>query len=109
MNLDAVVDWARFAWKERPRTWIDARHRLLATRSALCGQPVAYRLRQDRDGFFQFGTTRGAVIECTFFGRKIPVDTAKVAETEISDEEWAAAETAQERFKALLASKRASR
>lgn len=34
--------------------------------------------------------------------RTIPTDDAKVAETTITDEEWARAETAHERFKALL-------
>jgi DNA-binding transcriptional regulator YiaG len=37
--------------------------------------------------------------------RTIPTDNAKVAETTISDEEWAQAETAHERFKALLETK----
>jgi DNA-binding transcriptional regulator YiaG len=37
--------------------------------------------------------------------RTIPTDNAKVAETTISDEEWARAETAHERFKALLETK----
>lgn len=37
--------------------------------------------------------------------RAIPADTAKVAEAAITDEEWARAETAHERFKALLETK----
>lgn len=35
----------------------------------------------------------------------IPADTAKAAETTITEEEWQRAETAHERFKALLATK----
>ena len=37
--------------------------------------------------------------------RTIPTDSAKVAETTISEDEWAQAETAHERLKALLATK----
>ncbi|MCZ7630260.1 MAG: helix-turn-helix domain-containing protein [Microthrixaceae bacterium] len=37
--------------------------------------------------------------------RTVPTDNAKVAETAITDEEWAQAETAHERFKALLETK----
>ena len=37
--------------------------------------------------------------------RTIPTDTAKVADTTISDQEWAQAENAHERFKALLETK----
>ena len=37
--------------------------------------------------------------------RTIPTDDAKVAEATITDEEWAQAETAHERFKALLETK----
>ncbi len=37
--------------------------------------------------------------------RSIPTDNAKVAEATITDEEWAKADTAQERFKALLETK----
>jgi DNA-binding transcriptional regulator YiaG len=37
--------------------------------------------------------------------RTIPTDNAKVAEAAITDEEWARAETAHERFKALLETK----
>src|SRR5574338_815982 len=37
--------------------------------------------------------------------RTIPTDNAKVAETTISDKEWAQAENAHERFKALLETK----
>ncbi len=37
--------------------------------------------------------------------RTIPTDNAKVAEAAITDEEWAQAETAHERFKALLETK----
>jgi len=37
--------------------------------------------------------------------RTIPTDSAKVAEASITDDEWAQAETAHERFKALLETK----
>ena len=37
--------------------------------------------------------------------RRIPTDHAKVAEAAVTDEEWANASTAQERFKALLETK----
>jgi hypothetical protein len=37
--------------------------------------------------------------------RSIPIDDAKAAEAAITDEEWERAETAHERFKALLATK----
>jgi DNA-binding transcriptional regulator YiaG len=37
--------------------------------------------------------------------RTIPTDNAKVSEAAITDEEWARAETAHERFKALLETK----
>jgi predicted XRE-type DNA-binding protein len=37
--------------------------------------------------------------------RRLPTDNAKAAEATISDEEWAEAETAHERFKALLETK----
>lgn len=37
--------------------------------------------------------------------RTIPVDTARVADTSITDQEWAQAENSHERFKALLEAK----
>lgn len=37
--------------------------------------------------------------------RTIPIDNAKVAESTITDEQWAQAETAHERFKVLLETK----
>jgi hypothetical protein len=39
-------------------------------------------------------------IEQSAAGKVLPIDNAKVAETTITDGEWAQAETAHERFKA---------